>query len=267
MMMLTGRALALAINRAMEKGEAVPSLPTTFSVLNELAEGTSIGPITRNEQLWKSDLLGIAKTIYQADHRVPDINECIALVQADLSKRAPMATEDSVYLWLHTCRKMPTIKELIRTCVKDNRQVEQTEPEALLSSLRALNYKFKELVTAEVKGKGPMKPTSYGAGPSRAAWQPARGKKRPLAPTAKISRLTPGFDPFSQWDHSALGWQAGENMGFWIKGQTRQQRHDLTAKKLCWLCKSSKHGFPQCPERESRFRAKTFCYFPKVTPK
>jgi len=122
-------------------------------------------------------------------------------------------------------------------------------------------------VTAEVKGKAQSKPSPNGAGPSRAAWQPAKGKKRPLASTAKISRSAPGFDPFAQWDHSSLSWKKGENTSFWIKGQTRQQRDELAAKKLCWLCRSPKHGFPECPERESRFRAKTFCYFPKVAPK
>jgi len=232
--MLTGRALNLVINRAEERDENPPSLTTTFSVIDELTEGTAIGPITRNEQLWSSDLLAIGKTIYTETGRIPDISECIAQVQADLSKRAPMANEDSVFFWVHCCREMPSIQEMIRTCLKDNRQIEQTDPMALLSSLRSLNYKFKELVTAEFKSKTKFVPNTSDGGPSRqAGWQPARGQKRSLASATRISRSAPGFDPFSQWDTSELSWQGGDNMSFWIKGQTKAQRAELTAKRLC----------------------------------
>jgi hypothetical protein len=272
--LLKGRAYQLVIETAKSKGEVSPSMDTITTVITTMTSGTAIGPITLTERIWDLDLKDVALRLYKENREIPDLNRCVQYVQQLLSKREKMADPDLVVFWIKFVKHFPQLAADIRLTNIDGCMVEQTNPAALITTLLSHGYKFKELLEMEIKGKqsivagpsGSKAPSNTRSGSSKAGWQkppskaPPSSKKRPQKVTQ--SREDPSFNPFNLWRLNQLSATPKDGMLFWIKGSTRAIRSELAKDHKCFLCKSPAHKFTECPDMESAFKAKKFCFFP-----
>jgi len=70
------------------------------------------------------------------------------------------------------------------------------------------------------------------------------------------------FNPFTSMPASALAaTPANKSWRPWIAGSTSASRNELTAKKLCWLCKGTSHTLVTCPKAQGLFKDKKFCWY------
>jgi len=282
--LLKDRALTAVMDSARQKGEGAPSWDTIREVIIAMTEGTAIGPITQTERIWSLELKSIAMRLYNKRKEIPDLNRCIAEAQQELSKREKMAVTDQVYFWLVFLREFPSLAKEVRLTNINGRMVEQTDPAALLTTLLSFNFRFKELMEAEIKGKRPIESGPSGSrvpsgsapkssGPSKSAWQtvssrtnqrsaPGHSSQRVSGGAVRTSCEDPNFDPFKKFRLNQLSATPRAGYLFWIKDSSRATRSELAKERKCYLCKSDQHPFVNCPTQLQAFREKRFCFFP-----
>jgi len=274
----------MAMDEAQKKRETPISMHTIFAVVDSLTRGTAVGPITLTERIWSIDLKEVALRFSKdLKGEVPDLNRCIAVVQSTLAQRPERMTDpDLVYFWLKALASFPSIAQALRLTMVNGAQVEQTDPVLLVTTLQSYNPQFREIMTAEIKGKSKVPHSSTaGAGPSGAGtspkgWQPARTPKRsnaPSRPTSPVgqtrvsgsnvqnSRDDPNFNPFIKLKPNRLAATGKPGWLMWVRGQTKAQKAELAASNRCYVCKGEGHRVYACPHLQREFQAKNFCYF------
>jgi len=275
MQLLGGRAKQNAIDLARRSNPPVtiPALDSIISLVRQMATGSAIGPVTRTERLFKYCLKDLAVHTYRQNGEIPDIHYCIGLIRKELEKRTPMDQETLVFFWVHMCRNLPILREIICTCTSNGVQVEQTDPAAVVQSLQALNYKFRPLIEEAVRHTtSNFKPNTNqnqnrnsGAGPSSRAGPSDAfklvGNKRKHV-DKKPKNTTEDFNPFKSLPASSLSaTPQNKSAKPWILGSTNQDRQALTAKSLCWLCKKSGHPLVKCNLAPTLFKDRKFCWY------